>query len=367
MEEVLYFQHLLLGFVVLPIHDREANSTAKERLIAALRQGRLIGMTGAGLSAWAGYPVWNGALRRLADLVAAITGDAQRGEQTIAQNTDMLFCAQKLGQIVGDIEFSNFLLREFGPAGKQSPNVLRQFASLPLRHIATLNFDLSCEEAHTAIQAPFQSQSSASDEHLVEFFRQMDAPEFSKTIFHLHGQFSDPLEKIALTEIGYQRLYIHSPLFLRQLENLMITRSILFAGFGFMDSDVVTRLREIARLVRAQLHNRQVHYHFAIIGLSGRGGSENDDRAVRQNMSDRYLIDTVFYNVGGEDNPHAEFAGLIQELAEACSEGVLTALPAAVLPAMAPVAEVVDPRDVQRMQNLNAGFLRKVEQDHEND
>jgi SIR2-like domain len=364
MEEVLYFQHLLFGFCVLPIHDREANSAAKERLIATLRQGRLIGMTGAGLSAWAGYPVWNGALRRLADLVAEITGDAGRGEQVIAQNMDLLFCAQKLGQIIGEVEFSNFLLREFGPTGRYPPNVLLQFASLPLRHIVTLNFDLSCEEAHTVIQVPFQSQSSASDELLLDFFRKMDVPEFPKTIFHLHGQFSDPLDKIALTEVGYQRLYTRSPLFLHHLENLMVSKSILFTGFGFTDSDVVNRFRETARLVRTELNNRQVHYHFAIIGLSGQDGGQNDDRAMREFMSDRYLIDAVFYNTVEGESPHAEFAELMRELAEACGEGVPAA---AVLPAAALVAEVVDPRDVQRMQTLNAGFLRRVEQDHEND
>jgi hypothetical protein len=346
----------------LPIHNPEANSAAKARLIAALREGRLIGMTGAGLSAWAGYPVWNGALGRLANLVAEITGDRQRGEQVIAQNMDLLFCAQKLGQIVGNDEFSNFLLREFGPTGKVPPNVLLQFASLPLRHIVTLNFDLSCEEAHTAIQLPFRSQSSASDQLLVDFFRQMDVPESPKTIFHLHGQFSDPLDRIALTEVGYQRLYTRSPLFLHHLENLIVTKSIMFAGFGFTDSDVVIRFRETARLVRAQLNNRQVHYHFAIIGLSGQDGAQNDDRAMRSLMSDRYLIDAIFYNIGAGENPHAEFAELIRELAEACGEGV----PAA-MPVEAPVAEFVDPMDVQRMQNLNVGFLRRVEQDHEND
>jgi hypothetical protein len=154
----------------LPIHNPEVNSAAKARLIAALQQGRLIGVTGAGLSAWAGYPVWNSALRRLADLVAEITGDGQRGEEVIVHNMDMLFCAQKLGQIIGDVEFSNFLLREFGPTGKLPPNVLLQFASLPLRHIVTLNFDLSCEEAHTAIQVPFRSQSSRKGNRVCALF-----------------------------------------------------------------------------------------------------------------------------------------------------------------------------------------------------
>jgi hypothetical protein len=346
----------------LPIHNPEANSASKARLIAALRQGRLIGVTGAGLSAWAGYPVWNGALARLADLVAEITGDRQLAEEVIAQNMDLLFCAQKLGQIIGEVEFSNFLLREFGPTGKVPPNVLLQFASLPLRHIVTLNFDISGEEAHTAIHAPFQSQSSASDESLVDFFRQIDLPEFPKTIFHLHGQFNDPLDLIALTEVGYQRLYTRSPLFHHQLENLIVSKSILFAGFGFTDSDVVNTFRETARLVRAQLNNKQVHYHFAIIGLSGQDGGLNDDRAMRLLMSDRYLIDAVFYNIGNGENPHAEFADLMREFAEACGESV-----AVTLSPNAPVAEFVDPRDVQRMQDLNVGFLRRVEQDHEND
>lgn len=41
----------------MPIHNHGENSAAKARLITALDQGRLIGMTGAGLSFWAGYAI----------------------------------------------------------------------------------------------------------------------------------------------------------------------------------------------------------------------------------------------------------------------------------------------------------------------
>jgi hypothetical protein len=190
----------------------------------------------------------------------------------------------------------------------------------------------------------------------------MGGEECPKTIFHLHGQFNDSLDKIALTEVGYQRLYAGSPLFLHHLKNLVISKSILFAGFGFTDSDVVNMFRDTARLVRTQLNNRSVHYHFAIIGLAGSNGQQDDDRAMRQFMSDRYLIDAIFYNVRDGANPHAEFAELIRELSEACGKAA-----PAILPVAAPIAEVVDLGDLQRMENLSAGFLRRVEQDHEND
>ncbi len=162
-------------------------------------------MTGAGLSAWAGYPLWRGALQRLADLVTAVTRDTRRGADLIAQNIDLLFCAQRLGQVLGEAEFSAFIAREFGPNGRVPPNVLLHFALLPLRHIVTLNFDLSCEEAHTAANVAFRSLSSSSNEALAGFFREMDYEACPKTIFHLHGQFNDPLATIALTEQGYQR------------------------------------------------------------------------------------------------------------------------------------------------------------------
>ena len=132
----------------MPIHDQEENSAAKARLIAALHEGRLIGMTGAGLSAWAGYPLWNGTLHHLADLVTEITGDAQRGADLSAQNMDMLFCAQRLGQVVGAAAFADFLSREFDRMAERLPTFSVHFALLPLRHILTLNFDLSCEAAH---------------------------------------------------------------------------------------------------------------------------------------------------------------------------------------------------------------------------
>jgi hypothetical protein len=341
----------------LPIHEQGANSEAKARLIAALQERRLIGMTGAGLSAWAGYPLWRGALQRLADLVTAVTGDTRRGADLIAQNIDLLFCAQRLGQVLGEAEFSAFIAREFGPNGRVPPNVLLHFALLPLRHIVTLNFDLSCEDAHTAADVQFRSLSSSSNEALAGFFREMDYEACPKTIFHLHGQFNDPLATIALTEQGYQRLYSDGALFLHHFKNLVLSKSLLFTGFGFTDNDVTQIFYKCARLVKAQLDNRALLYHFAIIGLGANDDQANNDRAMRQYLSDRYLTDAIFYNVRDGDNPHAEFPELMRELAEACNQ----AIPPVLRP-VEPLADVVPIEDIQRMEDLSDGFLRRVEE-----
>ena len=353
---------LCTDFPALPIHDQEENSAAKARLIAALHEGRLIGMTGAGLSAWAGYPLWNGTLHHLADLVTEITGDAQRGADLLAQNMDMLFCAQRLDQVVGAAAFADFLSREFGPNGRTPPNVLLHFALLPLRHILTLNFDLSCEAAHASADVVFRSLSSSSNESLVSFFRELDAQQCPKTIFHLHGQFNDPLTHIALTEAGYQRLYSDGSLFHHHFRNLVISKSLLFAGFGFTDNDVTQIFYRSARLVKAQLGDQRVHYHFAIIGLGTGDDRTHDDRPMRQLMSDRFLTDAVFYNVREDNNPHAEFAELLKEIADALN----TTIPDVLRPAE-PLQDMVAIADLQRMENLSDGFLRRVERGQEDD
>jgi hypothetical protein len=54
------------GIIVLPIQNIDENNSARGRLIAQLRTGRLIGCTGAGVSIWAGYRSWPGVIDRLA-------------------------------------------------------------------------------------------------------------------------------------------------------------------------------------------------------------------------------------------------------------------------------------------------------------
>ena len=79
-------------------------------------------------------------------------------------------------------------------------------------------------------------------------------------------------------------------------------------------------------------------------------------------MSDRFLTDAVFYNVREDNNPHAEFAELLKEIADALN----TTIPDVLRPAE-PLQDMVAIADLQRMENLSDGFLRRVERGQEDD
>jgi len=61
---------------------------------------------------------------------------------------DLLLCAQALGNDLGEPAFTEFIRAEFGPIGRAPHDVLLRIAGFPLRHILTLKFDTSYEDAH---------------------------------------------------------------------------------------------------------------------------------------------------------------------------------------------------------------------------
>lgn len=209
----------------------------------------------------------------------------RRGEVNTAlviQNhgADLLLCAGRLGNDLGEAAFGDFIRTEFGPTGAAVHEVLFRIAALPLRHALTLNFDLSYEEAHVRIGSQCRTISSTDNRAMARFLRDLDDPTYPKHAVHLHGKYDDPTEYVALTERGYQRLYRNNDLF----ENFvwsMAARRLFFLGFGFTDTDFTNILRDCARDVKGNGLN-----HFALVGV--RPG-ETDDQ-LRTNLNDRYLL-----------------------------------------------------------------------------
>lgn len=263
-------------------------------------------MTGAGLSQWAGYPVWSELLRRLEQRVEEV-----RGNQVVIPEIrrqyghSPLLYAGVLGRELGR-EFERFLRVQFGRGGGAvlSP-VLVQFASLPLRQHLTLNFDDSLERSHGA-GTTCQSVSAADKEALLEFLESCEDPAYGKRAVHFHGLFSDPLDSLVLTEDGYRRFYNDLAFYRRVYWTLFATRSVLFVGFGFMDEDFLNALQEWRRDSIAREADLM---HFAIYGLQPGG----DDVAIRARLASEYRIDCLFYEVQPEHD-HCEFAALVSAL-----------------------------------------------------
>ena len=121
-----------------------------------LRTGLPIGVTGAGVSVWAGYPCWPDLITRLAQEVRRRTRDEVDTDRVIQNNTDLLHCAQRLGTYLGP-DFARFIRAEFGDNNLALHDVLFKLVSLPLKHFLTLNFETSCERAHPAVGRTMRS------------------------------------------------------------------------------------------------------------------------------------------------------------------------------------------------------------------
>jgi len=336
----------------LPINNVDENNRARDRLLAQLRTRRLVGCIGAGVSVWAGYRTWQGVINRL----AAEVDVRRRGEVNTAlviQNhaADLLLCARRLGNDLGELAFTDFIRAEFGPTGAPVHDVLLWIAALPLQHSLTLNFDLSYEEAHLRIRSTCETITSCDRRAMARFLRDMDNPDYPKHAVHLHGKYDDPIGQIALTETGYMRLYRNNDLFKNFVWSISATRRLLFLGFGFTDTDFTNILRDCAR----DVHENGLN-HFALVGLR----PEENDEQFRTLWNDRYLLDPVFYNVtrdpNGQEN-HQEFVGIVNAIS-----GALRIPEQARRLAVVPGPPVpLDPEDERRAEEINRRLLDRIE------
>lgn len=291
----------------MAISRPDLNERAMQRLIESLRTGRMFSMTGAGLSSWAGYPVWSELLSRLETRVIEVR-DQEVNVEVIRRRyaQSPLELARKLGRELGD-QFLPFLRAQFGgEGGRALHTVLLQFASLPFRHHLTLNYDDSLERSHPNGLQSCGSVTSANRAAQIEFLERCDDPAYGKKVLHCHGLHSDPLDGLILTESGYAAVYQDSEFFRHVYWSLLSTRGFLFAGFGFTDKDFLQALQAWKRDTRI----REEHLmHFAIYGL--RDGE--DDEEVRARLAGNYRIECIFYNVLPRHN-HQGFADIVARL-----------------------------------------------------
>ena len=167
----------------------------------------------------------------------------------------------------------------------------------------TLNFDESLERTHAAANISYGSVSSANEPDIVNFIRKVDEPNLSRQVVHLHGKISDTQGSLTLTEDEYRQLYRNNPLYSHLLWLIAASRTLVFVGFGFNDSDFLSSLRSTARDIRAY-----GTCHFAIVGLE----HAVDDRARRTDFNETYLVDPVFYEVGPNSRTEGSITGSVR-------------------------------------------------------
>jgi hypothetical protein len=325
------------------IQDVIRNQAALQRLIEVCRSQRSIAVTGAGLSWWAGYRTWNELIDQLAERVRERRGD-EVNVQVIRRNyRDRLLCAEKLAAELGPRgEFEEFIRGEFGPVAPRDRSVLQTFARIPFRDVITFNFEESAERSYEGATLPCRSISSANDRELIRYLRQLDQPQTHRHVVHVHGKYSDPQGRIILMEAEYGAWYQPGGFFKNFLWSLFASRTLIFFGCGFEDSDFVGCLREAGRVLRLP----EIP-HFAVVGL----GADDDDGERRTHFNSAYLIEPLFYEIGPE-NSHQGFVETLRTLADATNPQVPGAQPDAVGNAPEPARH-----DLEIVERLGMRFM----------
>lgn len=151
------------------------------------------------------------------------------------------FCAQRLGNDLGEPYFTEFIRAEFGPTGSPIHDVLLRIAALPLRHSLTLNFDLSYEEAHSRRGTTCQTITSCDRRAMARFLLEMDDPTYPRhavSVTLVKKQIAngkegeDPsLLEFAATEYGRKGKVVATDGVKKDIENIGINKCARKSGF----------------------------------------------------------------------------------------------------------------------------------------
>lgn len=225
-----------------------------EQLKQALKQEDTILFIGSGISCWSGLPSWTGLLNQLADLLQSTARDATLVRKEIKQ--DLLQAASYGFDQLTPYEIGNFIRSACQPGLATPHEVHCKIVSLGPRCFITTNYDQLLEESLRKWKhgRPFRVVTNKQPFEEADII-QARALDF---IFKPHGDVGD-IDSIVLTREQYRKLFEggewrHA---LESLKTLLITRRVVYLGFGLRDPDFLL-LRDV--LVNTWKKGMRDHY-----------------------------------------------------------------------------------------------------------
>jgi hypothetical protein len=292
----------------LPINE-VINDANKDGLKNLIRSGRAVALVGAGISKWAGYPLWSELIQQLVEFAC----EQNPGKDDViravgaAPHGDLLQIAQELSSFLEPRHFKRFLTERLGTENVHKHPVFDQICVLPFRDILTLNLDPMLELAHFTQEIRVRTYSAAESGVVASFLKSGDEPEHARNLIYLHGKYSDPIDRIALTKDGYDLLYKQQA-FSTLMIALAATRRIVFLGFGFEDKRVLDSFQTTTSYL-----GDVTLCHYAILPFDENKVEENE----RETYRSLWNVEVIYYDKtpGHPDGSHSQFAALVQEFA----------------------------------------------------
>lgn len=228
-------------------------------LVKHLNEPETVIFVGSGVSRWSGLPSWEGMISELIEFLDAAgkNADLVRDEH---KNGELLQAASYAFDQLTQQQIGEFI-RQSCRYGKAKPHdIHRKIIELGPTSFVTTNYDNLLEEALRTFKQGAFFPPPVTNRHLTEMATVAHA-KHSGFIFKPHGDASDA-ESIILTREQYRKLMPQGELnrALETLKTLMISRPVLYIGFGLRDPDFIY-LRDLL----ANTYEGAVRDHYALL------------------------------------------------------------------------------------------------------
>jgi hypothetical protein len=212
------------------------NTNIIKKLKQVLLQDDCILFIGSGISVWSGLPTWAGLIQELEDFLE-INGKNSSLIHAESQRGDLLQAASYGFAKLSKQQISEFI-RLACRYGKAIPHeVHKKIVNLGPRCYITTNYDNLIEESIKIWRPELSIPSPVTNRHLIEMAQIITARAID-FIYKPHGDASD-IDSIILTREQYRKLLEQGERHaaLESLKTLMISRPIIYLGFGLRDPD----------------------------------------------------------------------------------------------------------------------------------
>lgn len=227
-------------------------------IITALKQEDCVLFIGSGISTWSGLPSWSGLLDELADYMEECGEDSSLVKREAA-NGDLLQAASYGFDRLTKLQIGDFMPRACRCGKAEPQEIHKKILDLGVKCFITTNYDKLIEMGIQKWRAK-KPVMVVTNRQLAEMGRisQARATDF---IYKPHGDVED-VESIILTREQYRSLLLNGErhMALETLKTLMVSRPVVYMGFGLRDPDFL-----YIRDILSNIYQGNVRDHYAVM------------------------------------------------------------------------------------------------------
>ncbi len=299
-----------------------------------LAQSDTVIFVGSGVSRWSGLPSWWGLIEELAAYLehAGIDPSLVRSE---ARNGDLLQAASYGFAKLTKAQIADFIRKAIRFGQSEPATIHRKIIELGPSCYITTNYDDLLEQALTKWKSD-QSRKPVTNKNLLEQAEVLHA-QARGFIFKPHGDAGDA-ESIVLTREQYRALLPEGQYSatLMTLKTLLVSRPVVFIGFGLRDPDFL-----YVRDLLANIYRGGVRDHFAIV--------PDPTEAQSDYWRQYYGVHLVGYETRRGPDGREDHSALIELLDKLCKRDGLAVSSTA-------TAELSDPNTILALARYGARF-----------